>query len=140
MNTQPYLLIVIILAFFSCTGDSATDIKVVESSKVSKPVPFDTIVADTTLFGVDVKTWNRAPIELRKMNCGGLVLKQLDTIAPNDLREFSEVSIELFKCIDETTYGMPTMNNHSIESVSYSCLYAMGYDEKLDSAALNRGY
>jgi hypothetical protein len=119
----------------SCSGPQ--EVKVL-SSEVTIPVEtVETITPDSSLYRANVGDWNQASIKSRKANCASMILSAVDTTEFREERDIHELTEGLFKCIDEVTYGMPTMNNNAIMDVSARCLHSMGYKLSSQHTSLN---
>lgn len=131
-----FVLFGLVVLMISCSSSGVQEVKVLD---LENPIPVEKEAAihpDTSLFQLNVKEWNEAPVEKRLSNCAAMVSISVDTFALRTNKDLNKLAEELFTCLDELTYGMPTMNDNAILNVSARCLYAMGYREASDTLSV----
>ncbi len=121
------------IIFSACNNPDAPEPVVIQKLETDTIEDEELLIGDTTLLKLNVESWNKSELSLRKANCASMVYKIADTAKFATNAEINTISLELSQCLDDATYGMPTMNNDAILPIIKSCLNSMGIREESTS-------
>ncbi len=116
-------------AMFSCNSPKNQEPIVSEQTVKDTFVDEALLDVDTTLLKLNVESWNMAVDTLRIANCASVIYKLADTMKYPSNTEINALTMELHNCLNQATYGMPTMNDDPVLPIIESCLNAMGIRE-----------